>query len=73
MVIASEGSYPWQTVYNMPVWLRTFTYNKMKKRFVKSTESSDINQQTLVNPDGTINKQEFKKANENMNGKVSYK
>lgn len=74
MVIAGNGSYSWQDIYNMPIWLRTFTYNKMKKRVEKSNETTTPKgQKNLVNPDGTINKQAFKEANENMNGKVSYK
>lgn len=75
MVIASEGAYQWETIYNMPLWLRSFTYNKMKARVEKKNTSTTETpgQKMLVNPDGTINKQAFKEANENMNGKVSYK
>lgn len=75
MVIASEGAYQWETIYNMPLWLRSFTYNKMKARVEnKNTSTTETpGQKMLVNPDGTINKQAFKEANENMNGKVSYK
>ena len=74
MVICGAGAYSWQDIYNMPIWLRTFTYNKMKKRNEKSTTSTTPKgQKNLVNLDGTINKQAFREANENMNGKVSYK
>lgn len=74
MVICGEGAYSWQEVYNMPIWLRKFTYNKMKQRVEKTNTSTTPKGQTnLVNTDGTINKQAFKEANENMNGKVSYK
>lgn len=59
----------------MPIWLRSFTYNKMKTRVEKQTAqtSSTTNKTTLVNPDGTINKEAFKEANNNMKGKVNYK
>ena len=75
MVIASNGSYSWNDIYNMPIWLRSFTYNKMKARVEKQTAqtSSTTNKKTLVNPDGTINKEAFKEANNNMKGKINYK
>jgi len=31
IVYHGNGGYDWYTVYNMPIWLRTFTYNKMKE------------------------------------------
>ena len=74
MVIAGGGSYSWNDIYNMPIWLRSFTYNKMKARVEKqSTQTSSPGKTILVNPDGTINKEAFKEANNNMKGKVSYK
>ena len=74
MVIAGGGSYSWNDIYNMPIWLRSFTYNKMKARVEKqNTQISSANKKTLVNPDGTINKEAFKEANDNMKGKVNYK
>jgi len=30
IVFHGQGGYDWHTIYNMPIWLRTFTYNKMK-------------------------------------------
>lgn len=74
MVIAGNGSYSWSDIYNMPIWLRTFTYNKMKARVEKqSTQTSSPGKSTLVNPDGTINKEAFKEAGTNIKGKVNYK
>ena len=29
IVYHGKGGYDWYTVYNMPIWLRTFTYNKI--------------------------------------------
>lgn len=49
------------------MWLRKFTYHEIKTYYDKEKEqyekaSKGNNTTTLVNPDGTINKQEFKKA-----------
>ena len=31
IVFHGQGGYDWETVYNMPLWLRRFTFNKMKE------------------------------------------
>ena len=28
-----QGGYSWETVYNMPLWLRRFTYNKLLEHY----------------------------------------
>lgn len=30
IVYHGNGGFDWQTVYDMPIWLRTFTYNKIR-------------------------------------------
>jgi len=30
IVFNGKGGYDWHTVYNMPIWLRKFTFNKLK-------------------------------------------
>ena len=47
------------------MWLRKFTYHEIKNYYDKEKEqyqkaSRGNNTTTLVNPDGTINKREFK-------------
>jgi hypothetical protein len=29
MVFYGKGGYDWETIYNMPIWLRKFTFNKI--------------------------------------------
>ena len=48
----------------MPRWLRQFTFNKIKEHYDKENEvhenaSKGSNKQTLVNPDGTINRENW--------------
>jgi len=73
MVIAGGGSYSWNDIYNMPIWLRLFTYNKMKSRIEKKNNPSQSDEGTLISPDGKINKNLFAEINQNMKGKASYK
>ncbi len=33
-----KGGYDWETVYNMPIWLRRFTFNSIKEFYDKEKE-----------------------------------
>lgn len=35
-----NGGYDWDTVYNMPIWLRKFTFNKIKEHFEQANEAA---------------------------------
>jgi hypothetical protein len=56
-------------VYNMPRWLRQFTFNKINEfykkeaeEYEKSSAKGTPNRTTLVDPSGNVNKQAFKEA-----------
>ena len=56
-----QGGYSWPVVYDMPLWLRKFTYSKIKDHYdkqsemmKKSKESSNSNSTNMVNSDGTV-------------------
>jgi len=69
-----KGGFDWPTVYNMPRWLRQFTFNKIKEFYDKENEAienslsiNSPNKSTLINPDGTINKENWKSIPQNKN------
>jgi hypothetical protein len=33
IIFHGNGGYDWHTVYNMPIWLRNFTFNKLKEHY----------------------------------------
>lgn len=35
IVFHGQGGYDWETIYNMPIWLRKFTFNRMKEYYEK--------------------------------------
>jgi hypothetical protein len=35
-------SYDWNTVYNFPIWLRNFTYNKISSYYKEKNENIDV-------------------------------
>jgi hypothetical protein len=41
IVFYGNGGYDWNTVYNMPIWLRKFTFNKLRAHFEKQQEEMD--------------------------------
>jgi hypothetical protein len=49
IVFHGGGGYDWDTVYNMPVWLRKFTFEKLKEHYEKQQEAINKQQNTLKN------------------------
>jgi hypothetical protein len=42
IVFHGGGGYDWLTVYHMPIWIRKFTFNKMRERFEKKQGGDEI-------------------------------
>jgi len=64
IVFHGKGGYDWDTVYNMPIWLRNFTYQQIlefheqqAENIKKANSKSSNSQNTTV-----INPQEFTKG-----------
>ncbi len=49
IVFHGKGGYDWNTIYNMPVWLRRFTFEKIKEYYDKEREEMEKQQGTLTN------------------------
>jgi hypothetical protein len=54
IVVYGDG-YDWATIYNMPIWLRKFTYKKIEERFKKKNEELDA-QNNLLTADNAATK-----------------
>jgi len=46
IVFHGNGGFDWHTIYNMPIWLRKFTYNKLIKHFREKNEAQNSTTQT---------------------------
>jgi hypothetical protein len=44
-----QGGYDYETIYNMPLWLRRFTYNKINEFYEKKHEKTDTVDQSIKN------------------------
>jgi hypothetical protein len=49
IVFHGKGGYTWDTVYEMPIWLRTFTFNKLKEFYDKEQAQIDAQNNVLTN------------------------
>jgi hypothetical protein len=56
IVFHGQGGYDWETVYNMPIWLRKFTFNRMKKHYDEqnSSQNEDLGAQSQKVKEGKI-------------------
>ena len=65
IVFHGQGGYDWQTVYNMPIWLRRFTFKKIEEYYVKQNEEAEKqtgqNTTKLVDSKGNVDKEAFRK------------
>ena len=49
IVFHGNGGYDWHTVYNMPIWLRNFTFKKIEEYYKKQEEAQNKQSNTLKN------------------------
>lgn len=79
IVFHGKGGYDWNTVYNMPIWLRRWTFNEIKKHYEEEvaaaenkSQSSGGGKQTVINSDGTIKTPEALQKAHNAKKPVKY-
>jgi hypothetical protein len=79
LIFHGKGGYDYNTVYNMPIWLRKFTYSEIKdfyaeeKKQMENAGKSGASTKNLVNSDGKVNTPAFTEASKAYKGKTSYK
>jgi len=78
IVFHGKGGYDWHTVYNMPIWLRKFTFKQIadfyeEEKQASEGKSSSGGNKTVVNSDGTINTPEFMQATKQYKSPPKYK
>ena len=49
IVFHGQGGYDWHTLYNMPIWLRNFTYKKLEEYYKKQEEAQNKANNQLKN------------------------
>ena len=66
IVFHGKGGYNWGDVYNMPIWLRNFTFNKIKtfydneaKQVEAMSKNRDSNTTRVIGEDGKVKAPQF--------------
>lgn len=59
-----QGGYSWTEVYTMPIWLRRFTYTKIKEHYDKQAEQLNKSKQkenttNIIGEDGKVKSPQF--------------
>jgi len=49
IVFHGNGGYDYDTIYNMPIWLRKFTFKKIQDHFDKANKANQPNKGELAN------------------------
>ena len=78
IVYHGNGGYDWFTIYNMPIWLRKFTFQEIQNYVDEQNKqikakSSQSGKTSMVKEDGTVNVPQFKAATKKYANKSSYK
>jgi hypothetical protein len=81
IVFHGKGGFDYQTVYNMPIWLRKFTFQQIQDHFDDTKKEQEeaierrknAGKKSLVNKDGKVNTPAFSEASKPYKGKTSYK
>ena len=60
IIFHGNGGYDYNTIYNMPIWLRNFTFNKLKEHY-QPKEDDDVVEKSkqamrTAQTDGTVPK-----------------
>lgn len=59
IVFHGKGGYDWHTIYDMPIWLRRFTFNKIQEFYHSEKDAYENkgkggNTKTVIDSDGKI-------------------
>ena len=79
MIFHSKGGYDFYTIYNMPIWLRKFTFSEInnyysdEKKEYENAKNGGKGNKTLVSADGKVNTPAFVQESKAYKGKTSYK
>ena len=63
IVFHGNGGYDWHTLYNMPIWLRNFTFKKIEEWYKKQEEAQNKQQNMLKNDPKQVARPNINPAN----------
>ena len=78
IVFHGKGGYDWETIYNMPIWLRRFTFNKINEFYKEENNQMEKAQnggksKNLIDPSSKVNTPDFAKTQPPNSAPARYK
>ena len=79
IVFHGKARYDWNTVYNMPIWLRRFTFREIQTYYEKENKAyekqnnTNSSSKTVIDQDGKIKKPKFLENAKPSRKPVKYK
>lgn len=73
IVFHGNGGYSWETIYNMPTWLRRFTFNKLREYYDNQNKqkNEDLATQSQKIKEGKIDVPKHFKGQMNSNKRTA--
>jgi hypothetical protein len=66
IIFHGKGGYNYDTIYNMPIWLRKYTFNEIREYYEAESKANTIStnpgSKTLIDSSGKVNVPEFASA-----------
>ena len=63
IVFHGQGGYDWGTIYDMPIWLRNFTFKKLEEYYDKQNEAQNKANNQLKNDPKQISRPNINPSN----------
>jgi hypothetical protein len=75
IIFYGKGGYDWHTIYNMPIWLRRFTFKQISDYYLeeKSSYENKKGNKTMIDSNGKVNTPEFAKMSHQIRQPAKYK
>jgi hypothetical protein len=78
IVFHGKGGYDWHTIYNMPIWLRRFTFQQIYNHYEdensnKQQSSSKPGTKTVIGADGKVKAPEYLSQAKQAKTPIKYK
>jgi hypothetical protein len=73
IVFHGQGGYDWETIYNMPIWLRKFTFHKIKEFYEEKNkaQNEDLASQSQKIKEGKVELPSHFKGKMDSNKKIA--
>ena len=77
IIFHGKGGYDYYTIYNMPIWLRKYTFKEIndfyEEKAAQENNEMSAGKTSLMDSEGKVNAPQFKQASKPYENKSSYK